>query len=63
MNNPFVMAIRTNPGQFLGELETTELKAVAEGCVAQLEANAKQGDSTARHVLQTLYRQLGEVEI
>lgn len=57
------MAIRTNPGQFLGELETSELKAVAEACVAELEARAKRADSAAPSALQALYRAVANIEI
>ncbi|MBO6519010.1 MAG: hypothetical protein JJ900_13325 [Rhodospirillales bacterium] len=63
MNNPFIMAIRQNPQQFLGELETSEIKAVTEACVAQLEARAKAGDGAAPGALQALYRALANVEI
>ncbi len=63
MNNPFVMAIRTNPAQFLGELETSELRAVAAACVEQLEKRAKAGDSTAPNALQALYRVVANIEI
>lgn len=63
MSNPFIMAIRTNPGQFLGELETTELKAVAEACVAELESRAKRADGDAPSALQALYRAVANIEI
>lgn len=63
MSNPFIMAIRSNPDQFLGELETSELKAITEACVAQLEKRAKAGDGAAPGVLQALYRALANVEI
>ena len=63
MSNPFVLAIKTDPGQFLGELDTAELKAVAEGCVQVLEKRAKKGDSEAPSALQSLYRSVANVEI
>lgn len=63
MSNPFVLAIRTNPQQFLGELETHEIKAVVEACAGVLEARAKAGDRHAPSALQALYRQLANVEI
>lgn len=63
MSNPFIMAIRTNPDQFLAELETLELRAVAEACVGQLEKRAKGGDSTAPGALQALYRAVANIEI
>ncbi|MEQ8319767.1 MAG: hypothetical protein RH946_05845 [Rhodospirillales bacterium] len=63
MSNPFIMAIRNNPDQFLGELETSEIKAITEACVAQLEARAKSGDGAAPGALQALYRALANVEI
>ncbi|MHA1598760.1 MAG: hypothetical protein ACTSV1_08570 [Alphaproteobacteria bacterium] len=63
MSNPFIVAIKTDPGKFLSELDTSELKAVAEGCVEVLEARAKKGDSTAPGVLQSLYRSIANVEI
>ena len=63
MSNPFIMAIRTNPGQFLGELESAELKAICEGCVTELEKRAKAGDSIAPGALQALYRALANIEI
>lgn len=63
MSNPFIVAIRTNPGQFLAELETSELKAVAESCVSTLEARAKKGDRSAPAALQALYRAVANIEI
>lgn len=63
MSNPFIMALRTNPAQFLGEMETLELRAVCEACVEELEARAKRGDSAAPGVLQALYRAIANVEI
>lgn len=63
MNNPFVLAIRTNPQQFLSEMDTDELKAVVEGCVDVMEARAKEGDGRAPSALQALYRRLANVEI
>ena len=63
MNNPFVMAIRSNPQQFLGELDTQEIRAVVEACAGVLEARAKAGDRHAPGALQALYRQLANVEI
>jgi len=63
MSNPFIMAIRQNPDQFLGELETSELKAITEACVAQMEKRAKAGDGAAPGALQALYRALANVEI
>jgi len=63
MSNPFIMAIRTNPDQFLGELECAELRAITEACVAQLEKRAKAGDSTAPGALQALYRAISNIEI
>lgn len=63
MNNPFILAIRTNPGQFLGELETPELRAVAEACVEELVARAKRGDGGAPGALQGLYRAVANIEI
>ena len=63
MNNPFVLAIRTNPQQFLGELDTQEIRAVVETCAKVLEARAKAGDRDAPSALQSLYRHLANVEI
>ncbi len=63
MSNPFILAIRSNPGQFLKELETAELRAVAEACVDQLAARAKAGDRTAPNALQALYRAVANIEI
>lgn len=63
MSNPFILAIRTNPDQFLGELETPELRAIAEACVAQLETRAKAGDGSAPGALQALYRAVANIEI
>ena len=63
MSNPFIMALRTNPDQFLGELEVSELRAIAEACVEQLEKKAKMGDSTAPGALQAMYRALANIEI
>jgi hypothetical protein len=63
MSNPFIMAIRQNPDQFLGELETSELKAITEACVQQMEKRAKAGDGAAPGALQALYRALANVEI
>jgi hypothetical protein len=57
------MAIRTNPTQFLGELETTELRAVAEACVSELERRAKSGDQSSPAALQALYRAVANIEI
>jgi len=63
MSNPFIMAIRNNPDQFLGEMESSELRAITEACVAQLEKRAKAGDNTAPGALQALYRAIANVEI
>jgi len=63
MNSPFIMAIKTNPDQFLAELDTPELKAMMEASVKVLEARAKTGDSKAGPALQALYRALGDVEV
>ncbi|MEX0693829.1 MAG: hypothetical protein WD075_05230 [Rhodospirillales bacterium] len=63
MSNPFIMAIRTNPGQFFGELESAELRAISEACVAELEKRAKAGDRTAPGALQALYRAVANIEI
>ena len=63
MSNPFIVAIKTDPAKFLSELDTSELKAVAEGCVEVLEARAKKGESDAPPSLQSLYRSVANVEI
>ncbi|NQV46581.1 MAG: hypothetical protein HQ504_02245 [Rhodospirillaceae bacterium] len=63
MSNPFILAIKTDPGQFLGELDTSELKAVVEGCVEVLEKRAKKGESEAPAALQSLYRSVANIEI
>ncbi|MDA0998688.1 MAG: hypothetical protein O2944_10835 [Proteobacteria bacterium] len=63
MSNPFVLAMRNNPGQFLTELETAELRAIAEACVGQLAARAKTGDKSAPNALQALYRAVANIEI
>ncbi|OFX12894.1 MAG: hypothetical protein A2516_05985 [Alphaproteobacteria bacterium RIFOXYD12_FULL_60_8] len=63
MNNPFLMALKANPAQFLNGLQTRELEAIAQGCVARLETNAKKGDRDATLALQAIYRVIGAVEI
>ncbi len=63
MSNPFIMAIRSNPEQFLAELDCAELRAVSEACVAQLEKRAKAGDRQAPGALQALYRAVANIEI
>ena len=63
MSNPFIMALKTNPDQFLGELETQEIRAVVEACVETVEKRAKSGDRTAPSALQAMYRAIANVEI
>ena len=63
MSNPFLLALKTNPDQFLAELETAELKALVEACVDRLAANAERGDGAAAPALQSLYRILANIEI
>lgn len=63
MNNPFVIAMRNNPKQFLAALESAELCAVCEGCVSLLAERAGQGDRSAAPAIQALYRTIAEIEI
>ena len=63
MSNPFIIAIKTDPAKFLADLDTSELSAVAEGCVGVLEKRAKQGDREAAPALQVLYRAVANIEI
>ena len=63
MSNPFIMALKTNPDQFLGELDTLELRAVVEACIETVEKRAKAGDSAAPGALQAMYRVIANVEI
>ena len=63
MTSPFIMAIKTNPDQFLAELETPELLALFEASVKILEIRAKTGDAKAGPALHSLYRALGEIEV
>jgi hypothetical protein len=63
MSNPFILAMRNNPDQFLGELEVSELRVIAEACVEQLEKKAKMGDSAAPGALQAMYRAVANIEI
>jgi len=63
MSNPFVFAIRQDPEKFLGELGVEELEHVGLGAVRVLEKKAKAGESNAAAALQSIYRELGEVEI
>ena len=63
MTNPFLMALKTNPTQFLGEMTSKELEALTLGCVAALEKKAKRGDRDAALALQQAYRIIGAVEI
>lgn len=63
MTNPFVIAIKTDPAKFLSQLDTTELKAVTEGCVKVLEERAREGDNAAAPALQSLYRAIANIEI
>lgn len=63
MSNPFIIALRQNPEQFLGELDIQELKSVCEGCVEVLVERAKAGDPGAPGALQALYRAVANVEI
>lgn len=63
MNNPFLMALKANPEQFLANMQTKELETLAQSCVAKLEKNAKAGDWDASLALQAIYRVIGEVEI
>ena len=62
MSNPFILAIRKNPDQFLGEMESSELRAITEACVEQLVKRAKSGDSTAPSALQAMYRSIANVQ-
>jgi hypothetical protein len=61
--NPFLVALKTNPAQFLAGLDTAELQALSEGCVVQMIMKAKRGDRKAMLALQSVYRIIGEVEI
>lgn len=63
MSNPFIIAMRTNPRQFLAGLEADELQAICEGCVDYLAERAQQGDRKAAPAIQALYRQIAEIEI
>ena len=63
MNNPFVIAIKTDPEKFFSELDTPELKAVVEGCVKVLAERARDGDSAAAPALQSIYRAVANIEI
>lgn len=63
MNNPFLLALKTNPAQFLEALSIEELNALAEGAVSRLAAHAEGGDRDAVVALNQLYRIIGEVEI
>lgn len=63
MTNPFIIAMRANPSQFLNELDVAELRSVAEGCVEVLVERAKEGESSAPGALQALYRAVANVEI
>ncbi len=63
MNNPFLLALRTNPDQFLKGLQVSEIEALMVGCVGMLEKRAKSGDRKAALSLQVIYRQIGAVEI
>lgn len=63
MNNPFLIAMRTNPRQFLDGLDSDELRAICEGCVDYLAERAQQGDRQAAPAIQALYRQIAEIEI
>ena len=63
MNNPFVIAIKTDPEKFLSELDTPELKAVVEGCIKVLAGRARDGDAAAAPALQSLYRAVANIEI
>ena len=63
MSNPFILALRNNPQQFMNELQTDELRAIVEASVEQLVARAKAGDSSAPGALQALYRAIANVEI
>ncbi|MEX2642289.1 MAG: hypothetical protein WD270_02465 [Acetobacterales bacterium] len=63
MSNPFVIAMRSNPAQFLSGLETAEVRAVCEGCIALLAERARSGDRTAAPAIQALYRSVAEIEI
>ncbi len=63
MTNPFIIAIQTDPAKFMSDLDTSELSAVAEGCISVLEVRARQGDKEAAPVLQALYRAIANIEI
>ena len=63
MNNPFIIAMRANPRQFLTGLESDELQAICEGCVDYLAKRAEEGDRKAAPAIQALYRQIAEIEI
>jgi hypothetical protein len=63
MSNPFIIAMQTDPAKFLSDLDTTELRAVAEGCVNVLEKRARQGDRESAPALQALYRAVANIEI
>ena len=63
MTNPFIIAMKADPAKFLSDLDTSELRAVAEGCVSVLEQRAKKGDKEAAPVLQVLYRAVANIEI
>ena len=63
MSNPFIIAMQTDPEKFFSELDTSELRAVCEGCIQVLEDRAKKGDQDAAPVLQALYRAIANIEI
>jgi len=63
MSNPFIIAMQTDPAKFLSELDTSELRAVCEGCIQVLEDRAKKGDRDAAPALQALYRAVANIEI
>lgn len=63
MSNPFILGLRRNPQKFLDSLSSEEMQAMVEACIRMMERRAKAGDPTAGPALQSLYRQLGEVEV
>ena len=63
MNNPFLMALKTNPKQFFGDMSTEELIALTNGAVETLVAKAEKGDRPAMLALLQVSRVIGAVEI
>jgi hypothetical protein len=63
VTNPFIIGLKTNPQLFFDELDTVELQAVANACIRVLENRHHKGDEDAAGCLQSIYREVANIEL